>query len=202
MSNDRIDLIKSMNALAPNGRGVEVGVFLGQYSKEILDVWSGTLYMVDVWRPLGEEYKDYCNMKNHIDAYATTMQEIEGLEDRGIMIRATSKIASEIFPDGSLDFVYIDSNHAYDFVKEDIGFWYSKVKGGGILSGHDYIKMDWYGDPNFLPNGKDKEIYTEDGNRYHGVFGVNTAVDEFCKQSGYEMNLTDEFFGSWWIKKK
>ena len=89
--------------------------------------------MVDVWRPLGEEYKDYSNMKNHSEAYAATMEEIKGMEDRGVMIRSTSKVASDIFPDESLDFVYIDANHAYDFVKEDIGLWYPKVKKGGIL---------------------------------------------------------------------
>jgi hypothetical protein len=52
-----------------------------------------------------------------------------------------------------------------------------------------------------LPNGKDKEIYTEGGNRYHGTFGVNTAVDEFCREYRYKMNVTEELFGSWWIKK-
>jgi hypothetical protein len=201
MSNTRVDLARRLNGIAPNGRGVEVGVFMGQYSREILEVWGGTLYMVDVWRPLGEEYKDYSNMENHSEAYAETMGEIKGMEDRGIMIRSTSKVASEIFPDESLDFVYIDANHAYDFVKEDIGLWYPKVKKGGILSGHDYIAMDWYGDPYFLPNGKDKEIYTEGGNRYHGTFGVNTAVDEFCREYRYKMNVTEELFGSWWIKK-
>jgi hypothetical protein len=56
MSNTRVDLARRLNEIAPNGRGVEVGVFMGQYSREILEVWGGPLYMVDVWRPLGEEY--------------------------------------------------------------------------------------------------------------------------------------------------
>ena len=37
-----------------------------------------------------------------------------------------------------LDFVYVDGNHAYDFVKEDIKLYYPKLKIGGVLGGHDY----------------------------------------------------------------
>jgi hypothetical protein len=127
------------------------------------------------------------------------MENLVGLEDRGIMIRANSQKTSEIFQDKSLDFVYIDANHAYDFVVDDINYWYSKVKKGGYLWGHDYLSLDWYNDPNFLPNQKDKHIWSE--NFYHGVFGVNPAVDEFCKLHGYEPTITKEFFGTWLIKK-
>jgi predicted O-methyltransferase YrrM len=41
-------------------------------------------------------------------------------------------------PDGSLDFVFIDADHSYEAVAADIDAWRSKVKPGGILSGHDY----------------------------------------------------------------
>jgi hypothetical protein len=68
------------------------------------------------------------------------------------MVRASSEIASNMFQDESLDFVYIDANHAYDFVKQDIELWYPKVKKGGYLWGHDYIDLNWYNDPNFAEN--------------------------------------------------
>jgi uncharacterized protein (UPF0212 family) len=48
------------------------------------------------------------------------MNNISGYEDRAIMIRAASAESSKMFNDNSLDFVYIDANHAYDFVVEDI----------------------------------------------------------------------------------
>jgi hypothetical protein len=41
-------------------------------------------------------------------------------------------------PDMSLDWVFIDGNHSYEYVKEDIPGWTSKVKLGGIVSGHDF----------------------------------------------------------------
>jgi len=200
----RDDLINDLTSLIGKGKGVEIGVFQGYFSREILSKWEGTLYMVDVWRGLGDEYEDMSNHNNHSDAFVTTMKNIEGHEDRGIMIRATSKIASEIFEDESLDFVYIDANHAYDFVAEDIKLWFPKLKKGGIFAGHGYLGMDWNADPNFCPNGKDKYIYTNtyQGTQYYnGIFGVNPAVDEFCKEHNYEVNVTKEWFGTWWFIK-
>lgn len=204
MYNHRDDLIRDLNNLIPNGKGVEIGVFKGEFSKHILNNWGGKLYMVDVWRPLGNEYEDASNHKDHIDAYQETMESVKGLEDRGIMVRATSEVAADMFQDESLDFIFIDANHAYDFVVEDINLWFPKLKKGGVFSGHDYINMDWYNDPNFAPNRKDKYIYTSmlDGTPiYNGVFGVNPAVDEFCNKHGYTPNVTKEWFGTWWFIK-
>jgi len=204
MYNHRDDLIKDLNNLIPSGKGVEIGVFKGEFSKNILNNWEGTLYMVDVWRPLGDEYEDASNHKDHVDAYQETMENIKGFEDKGIMVRATSEVAADMFQDETLDFIFIDANHAYDFVVEDINLWYPKLKKGGMFSGHDYINMDWYNDPNFAPNGKDKYIYTSmlDGTPiYNGVFGVNPAVDEFCDKHGYKPNVTKEWFGTWWFIK-
>jgi len=198
---NRIQLLKDICKEFPLGKGAEIGTFKGGFSREIINHWSGVLYMVDVWRALGDEYLDASNHAQHTTAYAETMESIRGMEDQGVMIRATSEVASDIFANESLDFVYIDANHAYDFVVQDISLWYPKVKKGGYLGGHDYIAMDWYKDANFLPNGKDKHIWSGNMNFYHGVFGVNPAVDEFCKEKGYTPIITEEWFGSWMIKK-
>jgi len=198
---NRIELLNSICKEFPFGKGVEVGTFKGEFSREIIKEWLGVLYMVDVWRPLGDEYLDASNHAQHASAYAETMENIKGSEDFGVMIRATSEVAADIFANESLDFVYIDANHAYDFVKQDIALWYPKVKKGGYLGGHDYIDLDWYSDPNFLPNGKDKHIWSQNMTFYHGVFGVNVAVDEFCRDNGYTPTITEEWFGSWMIKK-
>jgi hypothetical protein len=49
----------------------------------------------------------------------------------------TSREAAEIFPDRCLDLVFIDGDHSYEAVREDIGLWSPKVRRGGILCGHD-----------------------------------------------------------------
>jgi len=201
MINTRLDLIRHIGQEFTEGKGVEVGTFKGQFSKEIMNNWSGTLYMVDVWRPLESEYDDSSNHgKYDGGVYNNAMENIKGFEDRAIMIRATSKISSDMFNDESLDFVYIDANHAYDYVVQDIKLWHPKVKKGGYLCGHDYLSTNWNEGPYCPENKKDKFIWST-GGVYMGVFGVNPAVDEFCQKYGYTLNLTKEWFGSWYIKK-
>ena len=50
-------------------------------------------------------------------------------------IRNTSLESVDDYMDESLDFVFIDGNHEYDFVFSDIKNWLPKVKRGGVLAG-------------------------------------------------------------------
>lgn len=198
-----LDLIWDLDNIVGEGKGVEVGVYRGDLSKRIMELWSGgTLYMVDTWRKLND-YDDISNQDSYMDCLIDTCKKIEGYEDRTIIMRTTSEVASTMFEDNSLAFVYIDANHQYDHVKKDIELWYPKVKKGGVLAGHDYINIDWYVDENFLENGKDKHLYnTKNGVKYYnGVFGVNPAVDEFCAKHGYTLDVTTEWWGTWWFIK-
>lgn len=200
---DRIALIRRIGRLFPDGKGVEVGTFKGTFAREILLNWSGHLYMVDVWRGLDDsEYQDGSNHSIHTDAYELTMYNIRGFEDRATMIRTKSLQGADLFQDESLDFVYIDANHAYDYVVEDMEKWYPKVKKGGYFIGHDYLDIDWNNNEfQLLDNGKD--ILVDSDTLYtHAVFGVNPAVHEFCEKYNHtDLKLTKEFFSSWIIRK-
>jgi len=46
---------------------------------------------------------------------------------------------AKLYPDKSLDFVYIDASHEYEDVLADIIAWYPKLKPHGVMAGHDYI---------------------------------------------------------------
>ena len=41
------------------------------------------------------------------------------------------------FPDNYFDWVYIDGNHLYEFVKKDVELSFQKVKPGGVIAGDD-----------------------------------------------------------------
>lgn len=119
-------------------RGAEIGVDRGLFAADICQANPGVkLYGVDPWLDYpeyGENYvQDYAN-GCYLEASARLARyNVE-------LIRAKSMDAVHQFADGSLDFVYIDGNHAYDFVKADITEWSKKVRPGGIVSGHDYCR--------------------------------------------------------------
>lgn len=56
-------------------------------------------------------------------------------------IRKKSQDALADIPDESLDFVYIDANHEDAFPYDDIVGWAKKVRKGGMVAGHDYVRV-------------------------------------------------------------
>lgn len=118
--------------------GAEIGVFRGVYS-EILCAANPTVkhYCVD-------PYKKYLNHSKQ-----TELDEAEKeaygrlLKYNAHFIRASSVEAANQFSDGELDYVYIDANHEFPYVVEDIRVWERKVRSGGIVSGHDYYVSSW-----------------------------------------------------------
>jgi predicted O-methyltransferase YrrM len=54
------------------------------------------------------------------------------------VIRATSDDVAALIEDWSLDWVYIDGDHTYEFVKRDLEQYLPKVRKGGIIFGDDY----------------------------------------------------------------
>jgi hypothetical protein len=71
------------------------------------------------------------------EAFRTNMNR-SGLSTLVDVIVEDSKIAHGRFAEGSLDFVFIDGDHSYEGVRQDITNWLPKVRRGGTLAGHDY----------------------------------------------------------------
>jgi hypothetical protein len=64
------------------------------------------------------------------------------LQNHLFPIKLSSRVAHSLFKNESIDFLFIDADHTYEGVKEDISLWLPKVKPGGVIGGHDY---DWSG---------------------------------------------------------
>ena len=125
----RTDFAKLLAILGMN-IGVEIGVFEGWYSRVLLDANPKLkLYCIDPWQPMPE----YGDMEI---AYETTIRYLD--KTNAQIIRKTSLDSLQQFEDNSIDFVYIDGDHALEAATNDIVNWEKKVRCGGIVSGHDY----------------------------------------------------------------
>lgn len=118
--------------------GAEIGVYKGEFSEKFCRAGLA-LYAIDPWQIY--KGRDDSRGQDRLDfLYEHTKRVLAPFSNCKI-IRKTSMEAIEDFEDESLDFVYIDGNHQFKYVAEDIVEWTKKVKKGGVISGHDY---DYY----------------------------------------------------------
>jgi predicted O-methyltransferase YrrM len=120
---------------------VEIGSYCGASGEIIAKNFpNSTLNCVDPWEKYVEEGSTY-----DLDRQELELKEAEGIFDKvmsqynNVKKNKMSSIqyASSI-EDESIDFVYIDGNHQYTSIKEDLEVWGKKIKKGGIISGHDF----------------------------------------------------------------
>ena len=50
------------------------------------------------------------------------------------------------FVDGSLDVIYLDANHTYEFVLRDLYTWFPKLRRGGLFVCNDFFQSS-FGSP-------------------------------------------------------
>lgn len=131
----RDDLPKFFKAMGYK-LGAEIGVYKGEFSEKYCKEGL-KLYAIDPWRSY-DDYEDSRGQKKLNSIYEHTKRLLAPYKNCTI-IRKTSMDAAKDFADGSLDFVYIDGNHQFKYVAEDISEWSKKVKKGGVIAGHDYI---------------------------------------------------------------
>ena len=104
------------------GKGVEIGVCSGKFSKHILETWKGEkLYLVDAWRHFdGVSGFENCKPDEHLNYFAETFKSTYFFFSRAVIIKELSVDAASLFSDGFFDFIYIDAAHDYDNVKADL----------------------------------------------------------------------------------
>lgn len=130
----RLDLAKLFT-----GVGAEIGVAEGWYSAKVMELGQVTkLYGVDPYTA-HRGYIDYTRQTTY-DRLKTKAHERLDKYSNYKFIEAFSMDAVKQFKDNSLDFVYIDADHSYAAVTEDILEWSKKVRSGGIIAGDDYIR--------------------------------------------------------------
>lgn len=155
--------------------GAEIGVHEGDFAQDILRVVAPRkLHLVDPWKHHDTPEYKYSYHGGQKNGQADMDARYQRVRDRfaaevdhqQVQIhRAYSQDVADQFTDQYFDWIYIDANHFYEFVKQDLELYYPKVKPGGYIGGDDYDIPGWW-----------------EG-------GVERAVDEFVARHQLELRL-------------
>jgi hypothetical protein len=163
-----------LERLPKDSVGAEIGVHLGDFAAEILErVKPYKFHLIDPWRYEDSELYSEAwyggkakGGQQELDArHEAVLHRFKALIDIGKVEvhRGTSEEVAKNFPDAYFDWVYIDGNHLYEYIKKDLEIYSEKIKAGGYLTGDDYTEGGWWGG------------------------GVKRAVDEFIKAQNVQL---------------
>jgi len=168
--------------------GVEVGVWTGQMSAAMLELWPGLhLTLVDNWLAYtdGDEVWTDDRMRR-FKAAALARLSAKPFDGRITVLEMSSVTAARsMYASGldSADFVFIDADHSFESCLVDCRAWWPIVRPGGLLCGHDF--------------GPYKDVATK---RLEPLYGVTEAVVLFClSHPGLCASLGAD--GTWFVRK-
>lgn len=132
----------------------EIGSWKGDFSNRILKkTYPKKLYLIDPYKFV-EEYKNALfgglvggqqKMDEIYDSVINRFQK-EIRNGKLEIVRKYSYDAHKNIKDKFFDWIYIDGNHTYEFIKQDLNNFYPKVKINGFITGDDYVNTGWWED--------------------------------------------------------
>lgn len=135
-----------------HGRIAEIGVLAGDFSQTLLDgCVPAELHLVDL------------DLRSHQIAGRFSDQVRSGVV---VLHEGNSSKILKKFSDHYFDFIYIDADHSYEGVKQDIEIAKQKIRQGGFLIFNDYT---FWSPVECIP------------------YGVMHAVNELCIVEGWEV---------------
>lgn len=196
------DSDKILHLIQPGTIGAEIGVWKGSSSEKFLKKGLKKFYMVDSWSLSGYDpafqvndptislthilnnYQGMVGSKHPDDfekfydkIYEGVVKKFSGHEEAEICRMGANEWFEQYKKTGEkLDWIYIDGDHSYTGVKNDLNNAIEVVKPGGFIIGDDY---------------KWKSLTADKG-------GVKKAVNEFVSQRS--LNLTPHGNVQWSIK--
>ena len=181
----RDEFLSEVKKLLPKkNKCLEIGVYQGEFSLKILNSFKPKeLYLID---PFNNGVEPLTNQEEYVEHHHKILYSDDkclmnvyntmGDSIKSGVVKIDRNLSTDAvgnYNDEYFDFIYIDGCHLYECVKFDLENYFPKLKVGGYIGGHDY-----------------------------GDFGVKDAVDEFCKNNGYEIKLLCSYQGDWLLTPK
>lgn len=113
----------------------EIGSWKGRSTYALLTGCKGPVYAIDHFQ--GDPNSKQQKIAKYEDVYEIFMKNVGHFQNLKVMKMSSLEAANSI--DGNkIDMVFIDGDHSYECVSEDIEAWFPKTK--TIICGHDYNK--------------------------------------------------------------
>lgn len=158
--------------------GAEIGVQTGGFAESILyQNEPSKLFLIDCWQHQTVEVygHDPANARDGTQQMYFRETWDKFCELRHVhVLRMYSTEAAAVFRDNYFDWVYFDANHLQ--VAEDFRCWWTRVKPGGWLAGHDYCNVGDY-------------------------ITVKQTVDEVVAILGVDLHVSSEDYPAWAFQK-
>ena len=136
---------KLLDRMPKGGRCAEIGVWAGGFTVEILQITKPSeLVLIDPWGLLADEAEtEWVHSKNSDGGFMDEMHDnvVAAFADEAA-VKVRKGFSADVladYPDDYFDWVYIDGNHLYDYVRQDVELCYRKVRAGGVIAGDDFL---------------------------------------------------------------
>jgi hypothetical protein len=133
-----MQMFKAFREIIPNNCiFAEVGCYAGESTKQfLLSRKIVKYYAIDIWNLFGDDFTG----KIHLYPMETVERWFdENVKEFGDVVIKLKKYSIEaISTIDIIDVAYVDANHDYISVINDVSCIWPKVRGGGIISGHDF----------------------------------------------------------------
>jgi len=121
----------------------ELGVFIGQNFKKMIQHHPDVAVAVDLWREDGNPARNDSGFTQEKldqmhDQFVADINAIRRKEVDIQIYREYTVDVARYFPENYFDLIYIDADHTFDGCLADIKAWYPKVQRGKFLTGDDY----------------------------------------------------------------
>ena len=160
----RNEMLKYYCNSLSNHKLLEIGVFKGEFLDYLVQNCNyDSIDAVDLFDGITCSGNADGNNVEYYDVGKSYLELLDKYKENTNVniLKANSNVFLKNQPSNSYDIIYIDGDHSYEGVKNDLINAYSAIKNGGYIMGHDY------------------EMNMEKANHSYN-FGTKQAVDEFC----------------------